>query len=1042
MAETKRHPWQDTIRQLEEERCEEMTNRRGPLPLRSSSVPRVPGHSARPPPIPVDYTNYNLPSSRRRPRVGIFRASSPHGGSATESNVDSLELALQDSSKTSSSTVSTTSRSPGRHSQDTSQETCSSGEDLLRVHDHQESYPPTRTPRNPASRPYPSAYSPNPTNPFANTPAFYYTTSHQNPIRHTQPEYYANTCQLPARNLSNDINDETKVREQFVSSYDPFSVAESTDGVENKTVTSSSASQMSGASSSEDPRYREKLGLHMLCAEATSQHDIAWRNALYLLGMQPPLAQVVDKLGRTALHVACEGNSEEDQNGSKNSPRHSTPPPSFMIRALLIANVGAVRQTDHHGRLPIHCLAASSGEVDSLQILVEAYPGSITVRDAAGFTPLALFLQNPMVHVSLAQTKILLGMTLPLPHEDDKRTRIRLRSGDHLNLKVEHLDQMMKETNPVYDPLKRYKIPEDILNSYPEDVRVCLKRLAQWDKRHNHQRQQDNNDKSPQDKSKDTSFGSSMAASVVGESETNPAAMASPTDRQLPLHMVVYRGLLDSNLQKSRTQQSSRSSPGRNGRKSKHSQHFHQQTLILLVRLLISAFPEGLITRDANGHTPLLLAMLTTNTEILPSQELLELLLGKRTAGFDSLPPWAQDVPYPSQHVYTPPGHDRLSAAAERYSNPAMVGTLDTCQLPLHVVAEEWGDQTSFIVAIYESYPGAIHVQDAKGRMPLHTLLQNYRRIAPNPQIVALLLSERVAQTSSDEGYLPFDLLVDCASHLPLEPSREPLTFEGYFSVPDPYAAFKQFFHASIIASSATARANLASKDGIMIASGPNYVQRRAEARKFLWRLRSLPPWLRRQACSVSFVQGLLVDELSSPTKCAFILMYGIFLALLLITFRRQLELYTETAQLSGFSPLVPTNSTLFDGSGEDILESSFLDKPMTRYEPWNTLAIYGLSAGLLCFQATFWACSWFLNEFQYLCLFNIWRWIDFLSVALSVLTTATIHEGFLEEQVLALGTAATGMLWLSVVGYLSNWWYGMAFFSGVILKVRNLLVA
>jgi hypothetical protein len=52
-------------------------------------------------------------------------------------------------------------------------------------------------------------------------------------------------------------------------------------------------------------------------------------------------------------------------------------------------------------------------------------------------------------------------------------------------------------------------------------------------------------------------------------------------------------------------------------------------------------------------------------------------------------------------------------------------------------------------------------------------------------------------------------------------------------------------------------------------------------------------------------------------------------------------------------------------------------------------------------------------------------------------MTTVTIHERLLAEQVLIIGTAATGLLWLSVVGYLSNWWYGMAFFSGAILKVR-----
>jgi len=315
-------------------------------------------------------------------------------------------------------------------------------------------------------------------------------------------------------------------------------------------------------------------------------------------------------------------------------------------------------------------------------------------------------------------------------------------------------------------------------------------------------------------------------------------------------------------------------------------------------------------------------------------------------------------------------------------------------------------------------------VQDARGRMPLHILLENYRRVNPHPQIVALLLSERVAKTQTDEGNLPFDLLVACCRYLPRDPvpCNEAISPNGIVAHPDPYKAFKQFFQASILRSSRSLRGESKSSPQ------SNILERRAEANVFLCQLKKLPPWLRRQACSAPFVQELLVEELASPTKCAFIMLYGLLLVLLLAAFRRQMEYFTETA--APFDILLPLS---FNITGLE----SFSDGLSERYEGWTMSAVYAFSAGSIGFQAVFVALSCSLNEFQHLCLFNIWRWIDFLAVTLAILTTVLVQESFPDDYVFIVGTAATGLLWCSLVGYFANFWYGTAFFTGALMKVR-----
>jgi hypothetical protein len=1014
-------------------------------------------------------------SSRRRQKIGIFSANSEYDTATAgmESNLEGLELALQDTSKTTSSSSATVSvSSPG-----TSSSSDRNYKEFPQVqHLHQYNQHQTQTRSSLFSRAL--SPSPNPTNPFGpSCPSS--STTNTNPFEDHCPVLTKKSqC-----NDKTDHNDDGNVNfdaasgvdayrplrrqpssSSFVSSTlqkqpsnNPFGGMDTTtnpfDGSDmNEDIHDDNSSSTNSASRDDFSGSPDYLALHRLCAEATTQDDIAWRNALNLLAIKPELARETTDQGYTALHVACLGGTtsiatithpssqrfkEEDILGTQamkpasRIPKHqqSVTPPEFIIRALVLANPSAAKQANADGRLPIHCLAASSADVGGLQILVEAHPTSKSARDAMGWTPLHLLLLNTRVHVTKSQLEVLLGMTVS-QEERPITGRVRQRRGDHLRLPVEQLSRMLPNESLTR---QRHEVSAGILASYPEAIQVCLRRLQKWERKQSRleKKRQPESDEDQKEVSHSRNDDVETASFV---DERNPAAIATLVDLHLPLHLAVYRGLLGL-VKQSRIEQTDRC------KRTKHQTDTTklsklpslQHELIVFVRILLQAFPKGLITKDSNGHTPLIAAM-TTATEMVPNLQLLELLLGKRTAGFGFLPSWVEDAPLPSPHIIVP-NNGGFTMHQRQYCNPAMVSTVDTCQLPLHVAAEEWGDHPELILAIYEAYPGAIHVQDARGRMPLHILLQNYRRVSTDPRVVALLLSNRVARTHTDKGELPFDLLIACAPYLP----RDIIRYDSLLVSPNashthpcPIQAFKLIFQPCIIASGSTVSSNQREQSTLV---------RRAEANAFLSRLRTLPPWLRRQACSASFVQEIIVEELSSPLRCAFAFAQGLVLVLLLACFRHQMERFIETADQANIYPVSRGNATaslsFFDGTGEELVNTLLSDRS-GRYDPWTMVAVYGLSAGSITFQAISWTLASSLNEFQRLCLLSLRRWLDFLAVSAAVLTSVMIHEGFQDNSVFIVGTVATGLLWCTVIGFASDWWYGMSFFTGSIAKVST----
>jgi ankyrin repeat protein len=690
----------------------------------------------------------------------------------------------------------------------------------------------------------------------------------------------------------------------------------------------------------------QDLTLHDLCGESSSVDDVAWRNALHVLSIQPHLASVLDAAGWTPLHVACLG---------------STPPPVFMTRALLYAYREAARKVDGGGRLPLHLVAASSGDAETMDLLVQEYPQAVYQTDYQGWTPLHLLLKNFSVDLHLNHCRILLGLVTTRGETNEPTaSKILQRRGEHLSLPVEDLGKLIQRRNPVTRFVQE-NMHESAFEECPQDVQTSLRRLCQWKRKQRRKNAQCDDDNLVE------------LDLVPLDAETNPAAHFTPVKRQLPLHIVVRRGLSPNSGNREHDLKDGGDDEGCGiDREEPTMSTGLAPRFIDLVRLFIAFYPEGLVACDYNGQTPLLAALSLSSSQ--PSLELVDLLLGKRTPGYNSLPSWAQSISF-------------FDMNANRYLNPAMVPCKKSHQLPLHIVAEEMANDHSMISAVYSCYPGAIQCQDARGRTPLHILLGNYRRSKVDLRNIALLLSDSVAQTLDDQGKLPFDLLVEKAQYIPFEQPQFQKT-AGASSESD-VLNFKTFFQRTIMAS-----------------SGPN-VRNRFDANRFLWQLHSLPPWLRRYACSATFVQELIIEELATPFKCALILLYAALLCTLIASFRIRVQ--------------------------------NFIDRPDSKTYTSTELTLYTSATALLVFQLIFWSLCTSMSEFLHFCVFNFWRWVDLSAIILACVGAMLMDNASLaDEVILATATAATGMLYLSVVGYLGNWWYGASVFLAYVEKVCN----
>jgi ankyrin repeat protein len=279
--------------------------------------------------------------------------------------------------------------------------------------------------------------------------------------------------------------------------------------------------------------------------------------------------------------------------------------------------------------------------------------------------------------------------------------------------------------------------------------------------------------------------------------------------------------------------------------------------------------------------------------------------------------------------------------------------TSEHLQLPLHIASERWVDHIEIIRSVKEAYPAAIQQKDEKGRTPLHRCLEN--RTSPvSADVIELLCNDYVAFLQDDLGRTPLQVLMET----------------------------KQF-PAHEVSSSVYRR---------LIDVSP------VEDPK---KLVILPPWLRSQACSSPAIQAYVLQALSHPVLCSFILLDGLMLIGVIVVLRLQLNDYFDASET--------TNS-------------------------WYTYAVYGTASCRLMLQAVVLALQGGVSAL------NFWSLANVIAM-LSALATSVLMDGTVEEDIiLNVGTASSGLLWLASIGYLSTWWYNMALFTGSLLQVRNCL--
>lgn len=430
------------------------------------------------------------------------------------------------------------------------------------------------------------------------------------------------------------------------------------------------------SSSSPKVEGEANLALHDLIDEARTTDDVAWRNALYLLSVQPQLAhQVEPECQLTALHMCCMALDVKQ------------PPPVWMARSLIYTLPKQCQMEDSGGRLPLHLLAATTADLRLMQLLVDEFPASVAHRDCRGFTPLHLLLRNDQIPLTLEHLRILLGQTIQVTEE--KKSPIHFRKGEHLKASFEDLQELH---------LKQQESHEKVFEDYPNDVQQALRKITQW------KRRQVNRGIYPQNQ--------------LALAFENPAQIATPSSQQLPLHLMARRKVSNKACNEIGT-------PKLADRD-------------MLVRVLIAAYPEALVRTDANGRTPLLTALLQKDS--LPDADMVEMLLGKHVPGFASNPtrsPAQQEASDTLQlplHVAAEElahSFEILSVIAEAYPRAVQVQDIRG-RTPLHCALQNYRsvplDKEVFgllLMAHNRNYEQVAKTVDHDGKRPLDLIIES-----------------------------------------------------------------------------------------------------------------------------------------------------------------------------------------------------------------------------------------------------------------------------------------------------------------------------
>jgi hypothetical protein len=759
--------------------------------------------------------------------------------------------------------------------------------------------------------------------------------------------------------------------------------------------------------------------LHSLLSCATTHSDPQWKQALQLLATSSnPKLLAQSKLSQhkehnwTALHIAALSN-----------------PPLYIIYALLIVYPQAVREIDGGGRLPLHLASGSEASSSVLSILVRFYNQSVIMEDGRGLIPLHLALlrdddeemSSDMIRVLLGQEGCIRNKKSATSHQQQHHKDGCMRRGEHLNLKLNdvttgmfgdnpnaiymkerkkremRMKQMMKMMNgtssPKYsrgfaadmkdvDPVDELPYNHEYLTTLWEDddvmdvdifgyaemeeahtfdfeVQQCLKKLSKWKK--SHKKEESDNDDDENN-------------ALHSELFVSPACIPTPNMR-LPIHMVVRRNY-------------------------KVDQAFrlpnHLQNDI--VRTLIHVNPSSLFFKDYHGNSPIMtyLEVSSTDPNNHIDEDMIELLLGIRTAGFRVAPSWLEDIDIVESHRKLANAWSDSYADESAMYNPAMVACGQT--LPLHVAISQLMS-SSIIYTIYSCYPGAKYVQDDRNCTPLHcALMHSSSEEKLDMNILSLLIDERVVVLRDTLHKSALDLLIDNSKNdrVPIDPSNLSWANQrGHeHQSQNIKTKFQSFFHHSFLKKN----------------SSSMYI---SEMEQRLEDLKYLPPWLRDYAFGTPAVQQLLINKVSSPLSTAIIFLHGLALVLLILFFASTVD--------------------------------SVLNRPENISHANGIFMI--ISLGYLILNGVYYVLMNFRLQIGWRgCILNIWSWVTLFGLSFTFVSSILLNRfdtssGDSIEDIMVLSTASIGLLWAMVIGFVSRWCYGVSIFCLSTLKVRYFIM-
>jgi len=297
--------------------------------------------------------------------------------------------------------------------------------------------------------------------------------------------------------------------------------------------------------------------------------------------------------------------------------------------------------------------------------------------------------------------------------------------------------------------------------------------------------------------------------------------------------------------------------------------------------------------------------------------------------------------------------------------------------LALHVVAQDYCHDQRLLQTIAEAYPAAVQCTDERGRTPLHVALESHTSLDDATLSWLGATQSRVAKHRDDRGRRPVDIVLRKA------PTKWPTT-----STDSTSTVYQQFFRESLVGEPMDAMQ--------------------------LGKLARLPPWLRKEVCAVSTVQEWLVDEfLSSPVRCALTLLNGALLVALIVVFRLQIGERVDQLQL------------------DKIWVSS-----------WYTYCVYGIASARLLLMSISWFRALSVKEFRHMILLRPMAWLDAVAMVMTLVTSVFIVGDVVDEELtMILGCASTGLLWISLLYYLSTWWYSMSIFMGAMQSILGRLI-